>query len=363
MKLKRFLCLLCVLACLLPAGCGNGAGSAVSSEPAGSSAQGAASSEEEPPLPEGPDGVNPLTGEPMEACYETARPTAVMLNNLKAAQPQLGVSRADLIYEVVAEGGITRMLAVYQTLEGVENLGSIRSTRPYYLKLALGHDALLAHAGGSPEAYADIQAWGVDNMDGVNGGSDAKIFWRDPERRKKAGYEHCMLTSGAEIKAYAEEHFRTEHAQDYREGLRFAAQGSSADGGSPAAHVSVRFSNYKTGTFDYQPADQTYWVGQYGDAYRDGNNDEQVAVSNLLVLETAISTISGDTAGRQQVRLSGEGSGTLYSGGCAIPIRWSKSARSQPFTYTTEDGRPLELRRGTSYICIISPKTSSVTVS
>ena len=83
------------------------------------------------PAPDVPAGTNPLTGEPMEPEYEKSRPVAVMLNNLKGAQPQLGVSQADIIYEVPAEGGITRMLGVYQSLEGVGTLGSIRSARPY----------------------------------------------------------------------------------------------------------------------------------------------------------------------------------------------------------------------------------------
>ena len=68
------------------------------------------------PEPAVPAGMNPLTGLPMEPEYERNRPVAVMLNNLKKAQPQLGNSQADIIYEVPAEGGITRMLAVYQTL-------------------------------------------------------------------------------------------------------------------------------------------------------------------------------------------------------------------------------------------------------
>ena len=95
------------------------------------------------PEPEVPAGTNPLTGLPMEPEYEQNRPVAVMFNNLKAAQPQVGIAQADVIYEITAEGGITRMLGLYQTLEGVGTLGSIRSTRPYYLELALGHDALL----------------------------------------------------------------------------------------------------------------------------------------------------------------------------------------------------------------------------
>ena len=128
----------------------------------------------------------------MEPEYERNRPVAVMLNNLKKAQPQLGnVSMADIIYEVPAEGGITRMLAVYQTLDGVGTLGSIRSARPYYIELALGHDALYVHAGGSPEAYQDLKSWKVNNIDGVNGSaSQSAVFWRDPERKKNKGYEH-----------------------------------------------------------------------------------------------------------------------------------------------------------------------------
>lgn len=87
------------------------------------------------------------------------RPVAIMLNNLKEALPQLGQSQADVIYEVPAEGGITRMLAVYQSLDGVGKIGSIRSARPYYLELALGHDAIYIHAGGSEDAYAKIRQW------------------------------------------------------------------------------------------------------------------------------------------------------------------------------------------------------------
>lgn len=315
------------------------------------------------PEPYVPSGTNPLTGLPMEEVYEQNRPVAVMLNNLKAAQPQLGTSLADIIYEVPAEGGITRMLAIYQTLEDVETLGSIRSTRPYYLELALGHDALLVHAGGSPDAYTDIHAWKVDNMDGVNGGSDAEIFWRDAQRRKTAGYEHSMLTSGEKIQAYLNAgHFSTEHASQYTYRQSFAENGTPG-GGTSAEHVTLRFSEYKTGTFDYDPEKSQYLLGQYGTEYRDGNTGEQVGVTNLLVLETAISVISGDTAGRLAVKCTGSGKGTFFCGGKSIPIQWSKADRNSQFVYTLENGTPLTLGKGTSYVCIISPKTSTLRIS
>ena len=315
------------------------------------SASGAAQSQE-PPVEE-PAARNPLTGLPIDEEKIDDRPVAVMLNNLKAALPQLGVSQADIIYEVPAEGGITRMMALYQSLDGVGNLGSIRSTRSYYLELALGHDAILVHAGGSPEAYSNIPRWGVDNLDGVNGGSEQSIYWRDPERRKNAGYEHSLLTSGEKIQTYLSGgRYPLEHGSDYAYQMSFAEDGTPA-GGTSAQHVSVKFSKYKTGTFDYDAARNAYLVGQYDKAYVDGNTNEQVAVTNVLVLRTRISLISGDSAGRISVDLSGSGEGIYCCGGKIVPIQWSKADRNSQLRYTLTDGTPLTLGRGNSYVCIV----------
>lgn len=315
-----------------------------------------------PEEPKGPSGINPLTGLPMEPEYEMNRPIAVMFNNLKAAQPQLGISQADIIYEVPTEGGITRMVGLFQTLEGVGNLGSVRSTRPYYLELVLGHDALLVHAGGSPDAYKDIPAWGVDNMDGVRGGSDAKIFWRDAQRKKTAGYEHSLLTSGDAVLEYLSGgRYRTEHADGYTYVQSFAEDGTPVNG-APAQHITINFSKYKrAGTFDFDAVSGKYLARQYGSAYIDGNTGEQPGFTNVLVLNTSIYSIKDDTEGRQAVKLTGEGDGTFFCGGKASPIRWSKKDRNSQFLYTDESGTALTLGAGTSYVCIIDPKTSTLT--
>lgn len=319
--------------------------------------------EDPKPVPsenEEPDGINPLTGLPMDFEYVDNRPIAVMLNNLKAAQPQLGISKADIIYEIPAEGGITRMVGVFQTLDGVETLGSIRSTRPYYLELALGHDALLVHAGGSPEAYQNIRAWGVDNMDGVRGGADAEIFWRDPDRKKKAGYEHSLLTSGDAIQEFlAGNQYRTKHLDGYTYEQRFAEDGTPING-ADAAQITLNFSKYKTGKFSYNPDLIQYVASQYGAPYIDGNTGSQPGFTNVLVLETSIYVIKGDNEGRLAVDLTGEGKGTFFCGGKAVPIRWSKAGRSSQFIYTNEDGSPLTLGAGNSYICIMNPNTSTL---
>lgn len=309
-----------------------------------------------------PEHMNPLTGEEIDPEKINDRPVAVMFNNLKAAQPQIGVSQADIIYEIEAEGGITRMVGIYQSLEGVGTLGSIRSTRPYYLELALGHDAMLVHAGASPEAYKDIDKWGVDNMDGVNGGSDARIFWRDAQRKKSAGYEHSLVTSGENVLEYLSKgHFPLEHKEGYVYEQAFAVDGTP-ENGTDATNLKLKFSNYKTGTFAYDGEIGLYMVGQYGKDYVDGETGKQVGVTNVLVLETEIGEIPGDEALRCKARMTGEGEGKFFCGGKAVDIRWSKADRNSQFVYTLADGTPLTLGQGTSYVCIIDPDRSTLTV-
>ena len=99
-------------------------------------------------------------------------------------------------------------------------------------------------------------------------------------------------------------------------------------------------------------------VDQNLDAYGD-----QVSATNVLVLETDIHVISGDTYGRLAVDLTGGGKRTCFCGGKSVPIRWSKASRNDPLVYTTEDGAPLTLGQGTSYVCIVNPKTSTLSVS
>ena len=202
--MKRFTCLLCAFMLLALTACR----SEKEPDPTPSAeVPVSAAPESMEPLPTPsptPAFYHPLTGLPCQEDLSGKRPAAVMLNNLKAALPQQGNGQADIIYELLAEGGITRMLAVYQDPSQLGLVGSVRSARQYYWEIAKGHDAVFIHAGGSPEFYNTKNSRGLFTVDGVNGyysSKEAGMFWRDRQRvaGHEFGFEHSLLTSGQAI--------------------------------------------------------------------------------------------------------------------------------------------------------------------
>lgn len=303
------------------------------------------------------DFANPLTGELIEEDKVNQRPVAVMLNNIRIAMPMHGNSQADILYEVLAEGGITRMMGVYQDVSTVGDIGSVRSSRPYYLELALGLDAVYLHAGGSERAYEDITKWNVTALDCVRTTAYSDIFWRDQNRVKNNGYEHSVLTNGEKIAAnFPNYSFRKEHEAGYSLGYTFVADGTPE--GEEAEKITVPFSSGKSTYFTYDASIGKYQMEEYGGAFLDGNDQSQVAVTNVIVLKTRCKAY--DDYGRLEVDLSGfSGEGWYACGGKYIPIQWSKKDLNSPIVYAKEDGSPLDLQTGNSYVGII-PLSNSI---
>lgn len=358
--MKRFSIILAIL-CLVLAGCSSESAPAASSSPAVSPEVTEPSPTVDPDNPNGYTGINPLTGMPIDDTKVADRPVAVMLNNLKAALPQHGQSRADIIYEVPAEGGVTRMLALFQDPSAAGDIGSVRSTRPYYLDIVTGHDAILIHAGGSEQAYSDIKSEGIDALDAVRGNKAVDLFWRDQDRIRTAGYEHSVFTSGERLANLLPTYsLRLRHEDDYEYPLKFSRE-AAPENGTNADKLTVVLSSYKTGVFEYDTDTGLYYVSEYGAPYIDGNTGEQLGVKNVLVLRAEIKKIPGDDAGRLTVDLVGSGTGYFACGGKSIEIKWSKASDTDPFRYFLKSGDALVLGRGTSYVNII-PEESKVTI-
>ena len=299
-----------------------------------------------------PSDYDPLTGLPVDQ-PSALRPYAVMVNNIIYAQPQVGTSKAAWIYEIEAEGGITRMLAVFSDLDDVPNLGSIRSVRPYYLSIARSYDAILVHAGGSEQAYSDLETSGYDHLDGVRDGSaSSALYYRDPSRQAH-GVEHSLFLHADQVAAYASSHgIRMEHNGNYTSGLNFADDAASQCTGT-ANTVSVAVTTSKNTSFTYHADTGMYTAAQYNADYTDGGTNEIVNFANVMVLNTTIN-MTGDEKGHNEVEVVGSGTGYFITGGQYVAIKWSRADINSPFTYTLEDGTPLFLSRGATYCCIVN---------
>ncbi len=305
--------------------------------------------------------VNPLTGlcDGISDEALATRPVAVMINNMIKALPQWGISQADIIYEMLAEGRITRFLAIFQDHAKIEKLASIRSARPYYIDIAQSYGAVYIHFGGSVPAYDAIAARkDLIHLDGIKGSWEGTVVFRDPERRKQMGYEHSVYTTGEYLTLAMEKLSnkgydlnQTEHPSAFTFGERWSD--NSAVDGQAANKVTVTFSSSHKPWFEYDAESQKYLRFQYGDPQMDGWMDCQLAVDNVLVLRMSTKDIPSDLK-LIDVDTTGEGEGYFFTKGKYVPITWQKEKYNSEILYFTQDGQPLVASRGTTFVSVVT---------
>ena len=297
---------------------------------------------------------NPLTGEAL-AEPSLQRPVAVMLNNIKAAMPQHGVSQADILYEVLAEGGITRCIGIFTDLESVEKVGSIRSARKYFVQIAQGYGAAYVHAGGSEEANNYLKT--LKNMD-LDAGLSATHFYRDQDRLN-SGYasEHTLFSSGEKILAYAQQR-GVKTALDAEKTYGMVFDDEKVIAGKDAKKVTVYFnmggkpgSYTKSTAFTYDAKTKLYEAAQHGGDYIDGNTKETVAFRNVVVLYANTSMQSNNY--HLTIDTTGTGTGRFVCNGQMVEINWSRKTVNDPFTFTLKNGDPVTFGVGATYIGIV----------
>lgn len=310
-----------------------------------------------------PDGnINPLTGlcdgisdEALER-----RPIAVMINNIKTALPQWGISKADIIYEMLAEGRITRLLAIYQDYSKIERLASIRSARPYYMDIAQSYGAVYIHFGGSVPAYNAIAARkDLIHIDGIKGSWEGTVFFRDPTRRAQMGLEHSVYTTGEylqtamdKLASQGKDLAQSEHPSAFRFGERLS-ENSAADG-QPAKKVTVTFSPSHKPWFEYDEETGKYLRFEYGSEQMDGWHDVQIAAENVLVLRMATRDVPGSDLHLIEITTTGSGEGYYFCGGKYIPITWQKEKYNSEIRYFDETGEELTFARGQTFVSCVT---------
>jgi hypothetical protein len=298
--------------------------------------------------------VNPLSGLPIEEEKTRIRPISIVLSNDPAALPMNGVSQADIIYEYLVEGGLTRMMAVFKDFTDVRMVGSIRSARHYTVEITESHDALFVHAGGSPQAMSEIRSRGITNFDEVYS-TRRNIFFRSRTRISGRRLEnlHSLVTTNARFEQWLPQYnIRTEHNANYEQGFIFTDD-AVPTGGSDASEVVIRYSGAKISTFSYNESGNVYHLRQYARDFTDANNNVRVGFTNIIVMKTSVTGIPDDDSGRRHIETVGSGEGYFVNGGKHIEIRWSRADKASPFVYTHLDGTPLEFGRGATFIGII----------
>jgi len=291
--------------------------------------------------------INPLTGNYIPEEVAIRRPIGIMINNHNKAQPQSGLSQADIIYETLVEGGIARLFAVYKDFDA-EKIGPVRSARHYYLDFSFDLDALYVHYGQSPQA--DV-AFGTLNAPNMNGLSylDTIMCFQDPDRVRP----HSTYTSYEGLMdAWAREKYRTEYNEGFVNKFTFSNEVLELEDGGNATKVTLDYSYYQYAWFDYDEATTTYLRNQFGGAHIDVETGEQLAFDNIIIQIADLWKIAGDAEGRLDAALVSEGEGYYISHGKAIPITWSKSSHYDPTQYFTESGEILEMNTGKTWISV-----------
>jgi len=304
-----------------------------------------------------PEFVNPLTGLALDSDIAGNRPAAIMINNIRVSCPQEGVGRADVLYELLAEGGITRLLMVVQDYSSLDVVGSVRSSRKYFIDTAQNHDAIYVHAGGSEEAYSELSKRHIDHIDGVRGGLSNVCFYRDAWRRANMGYEHSLMTTGELIdEGVARGGFRTELKSDYRYPFEVVATGYTVDlEGEDGKYVKITYRAADYPEYEYNEETGEYLRYQFQhEKHIDNSTGEQLSFKNVIVLVMR-HTNTGDDKSHINIQTTGSGNGYYFTNGKYIPINWSCVSDDEPMLLTDSDGNRLLLNIGKTAVNVISP--------
>ncbi len=309
--------------------------------------------------------INPLTGEPG---YDTAlannKPVVVVVENSPAARPQWGLTSSDMVFEMVAEGGISRMLLVYSDLSRLPaKIGPVRSARPYFVDITRGLGAAFIHFGGSAEAYNTLNVIDISRMDGL--ANDGTFFKRDAERlAKKIGKEHTAYTTNELATDYfTKKGLNMTIDEAYKNLFKFNTEAKDLTGGD-CTELSFQFSGSYKYKYTYNENDNLYYSQINGKDFVDSDGNQQ-SFTNVIIVYTDIYLDASQKAKYNEDRMFIEfdgGKAVYVSNGTYENITWEKGAATDPFKFYDANGEELKLNVGKTYIGITDVDNSAKTV-
>lgn len=291
---------------------------------------------------------SPLTGleVPSEAATKQAA-TAIMIENSPDARPQSGLKSAGVVFEAIAEGGITRFLALYQQ-EKPGLIGPVRSLRPYYVDWLAPFQPSVAHVGGSKFALDEIRNGQYRDIDQFFNGN---TYWRARDRYAP----HNVYTSFERLDALNKAKGYTESAIA---GFDHKDPQPSATPNATQIAVSISGPLYNS-SYNYDVASNTYKRSQGGAPHTD-REAGQIAPTTVVAMFVNMSRVMEDGY-REQIGSIGSGRAVIFQDGTAIESTWHKSAKTSQITFTDASGNPVKLNRGQTWISAVPNGTGNAT--
>ena len=263
-------------------------------------------------------------------------PRAVMVENHPDARPLSGLSKASVVIEAPVEGGITRFMALFDPTSTVEEVGPVRSARPYYVEWAQGWHASYFHVGGSNDALALLTS-GLKNITNIDQFYNGNYFWRDGNRFAP----HNVYTK----KSLMDDIVSQKVASDTTAVTAWHFIDAATSTGDVTS-ISIPYGGSFNAVWNFEASTTQYTRKEAGAVQKD-RDGSVVKANNIVVIRTDQKIL--DSYGRLQVRTTGSGEAIAYRDGKKFPIRWSR-ASGEPIRFSSTDGSEFLLDRGTTWI-------------
>lgn len=286
--------------------------------------------------------TSPLTGSIVTADQAKLPVTGIMIENSTEARPQSGLDQAGVVFEAVAEGGITRFLALFQE-DQPDYVGPVRSVRPYYLDWLIGFNASVAHVGGSPDAISAIKTLGVRDLDQFyNSGSYTRITSRASPHNVYTSLSR--LVSLEQSKGYAGSSFTSWSRK---------AAAPAATPSASSIDFAISSADYNS-HYDYDAASNSYSRSEGGKPHLQVNSAGQKTQikANVVIGLVLKKSLSSDGVHTIYTTL-GSGQAFIFQDGTLTTATWQKTDRASQISLTDAAGQPVKLNPGRTWISIV----------
>lgn len=273
------------------------------------------------------------------------RPFAVMIDNHKDAWPQAGLQKAYMVYEIVVEGGETRLMALFKGVD-LDKIGPVRSARHYFIDYAMENDAIYVHFGQSPQAQSDIKKYSINEINGIS--EDGTTFWRVKDKVQP----HNAVTSTEKLKKSAESK-KYKMTSKEKSVLNYVADEVNLTDGTDAETITIPHSQLQTVKYVYDKDKKVYKRYARNVEQKDWDTKETVTTKNIIITFCDNYTLTDEeNKGRQGLKNIGTFDGYYITNGKAIKIKCTKQSREDKTEYRDLQGNEIKVNDGNTFVSI-----------